>query len=147
MVVMTQYLLDTDTCIELFHHNKKVIKRIEAVGRNNCFVSEITIAELFFGAAYSGRENNFNDIAQLQQLFEVMPLLPSLRLYGDIKAKLRSDGQMIDEFDLLIGTCAVSNGLTMVTSNLKHFSHIPNIKLEDWAEKSKHCLTDHPKRP
>lgn len=134
---MTQYLLDTDTCIELFHHNTMVIDRIEAIGRDNCFVSEITIAELFFGAAYSNREDNFNDIARLQQTFEVMPLLPSLRLYGEIKARLRANGTMIDEFDLLIGTCALHNHLTMVTSNLKHFAHVPNIKLEDWAEKSK----------
>ena len=47
---MAQYLLDTDICIELFRHNEQVIKKIEAVGRTNCFVSEITIAELFYGA-------------------------------------------------------------------------------------------------
>ena len=45
---------------------------------------------------------------------------------------------MIGEFDLLIGSCAVYNNLIMVTSNLKHFDHIPNIKLEDWAQKSKY---------
>lgn len=135
---MAQYLLDTDTCIELFHHNTKVVNKIEAIGHDNCFVSEITIAELFYGAAFSNREENFNDIARLQQTFEVMPLLPSLRLYGEVKAALRASGTIIGEFDLLIGTCAVHNNLVMVTSNLKHFTHIPNIKLEDWAEKSKH---------
>ena len=43
---------------------------------------------------------------------------------------------MIGEFDLLIGSCAVFNNLVMVTSNVKHFDHIPNIKIEDWAKKS-----------
>lgn len=46
----------------------------------------------------------------------------------------------VGEFDLLIGSCAVYYGLTMVTSNLRHFSHIPVIVLEDWAGKSKYVL-------
>lgn len=135
---MAQYLLDTDICIELFRHNEQVIKKIEAVGRMNCFVSEITIAELFYGAAKSGREENFGDVQSIQTLFEVIPLRPSLRLYGINKAFLQAEGLTIGEFDLLIGSCAVYNSLVMVTSNLKHFSHIPDIMLEDWARKSKH---------
>ena len=51
---------------------------------------------------------------------------------------LEKQGRMIGEFDLLIGSCAVHNNLVMVTSNLKHFDHIPNITLEDWAQKSKY---------
>ena len=78
---MKQYLLDTDVCIELFRHNEKVIKKIEKVGKENCFVSEITIAELFYGAAKSGREDNFKDVKAILDLFKLLPLLPSLRFY------------------------------------------------------------------
>ena len=135
---MAQYLLDTDICIELFRHNEQVIKKIEAVGRENCFVSEITIAELFYGAAKSGREENFGDVKLIQSLFDVIPLRPSLRLYGINKATLQAQGLSVGEFDLLIGSCAVYNSLVMVSSNLKHFTHIPDIVLEDWAQKSKY---------
>ena len=135
---MAQYLLDTDVCIELFRHNSSVVEMIESVGRANCFVTEITIAELFYSAAKSGRQENFDDVDAIQRIFEVIPLLPSMRLYGEIKASLQSKGVSVDEFDLLIGSCAIHNGLIMVTSNLKHFCHIPNIILEDWARKSKH---------
>lgn len=134
---MVQYLLDTDICVELFRHNERVIKKIEAAGKENCFISEITIAELFYGAATSGREDNFADVQRVQSLFEVVPLRPSLRLYGINKASLHAKGLSVGEFDLLIGSCAVFNNLTMVTSNLKHFTHIPDIQLEDWAQKSK----------
>ena len=51
---------------------------------------------------------------------------------------LEDQGRMIGEFDLLIGSCAVYHDFIMVTSNLKHFDHIPNIQLEDWAQKSKY---------
>lgn len=138
---MNQYLLDTDVCVELFRHNDKVIEKIEAVGSKNCYVSEITIAELFYGAAKSGHKKNFEDVSVIQHVFEVVPLLPSLKLYGENKAALQSKGIQIGEFDLLIGSCSVYNGLTMVTSNLKHFEHIPDIVLEDWAGKSKHKVT------
>ncbi len=135
---MAQYLLDTDICIELFRHNEHVIKKIETVGKENCFISEITIAELFYGAAKSGREENFGDVQRVQSLFDVVPLRPSLRLYGINKASLRAKGLSVSEFDLFIGSCAVFNNMAMVTSNLKHFTYIPNIQLEDWAQKSKY---------
>ena len=48
---MAQYLLDTDICIELFKHNERVIDKVEAIGEENCFITDITIAELFYGAA------------------------------------------------------------------------------------------------
>lgn len=133
---MEQYLLDTDVCIELFKHNQCVLEKIENVGMENCFVTEITIAELFYGAAKSGRQEHFNDVYNLLQAFDFVPIFPSLQLYGVHKAGLEAKGQMIGEFDLLIGSCAVFNNLVMVTSNVKHFDHIPNIKIEDWAKKS-----------
>lgn len=135
---MAQYLLDTDICIELIKQNGRVLDKVEAVGEENCYVTEITIAELFYGAAKSGRPEQFKDVDYILQAFNLMPLLPSLRLYGENKTLLEDQGLMIGEFDLLIGSCAVHNNLVMVTSNLKHFNHIPDIILEDWAQKSKY---------
>lgn len=135
---MAQYLLDTDICIELFKHNECVLEKIETVGTDNCFVTEITIAELFYGAAKSGHSDHFKDVSLVLQSFDLIPILPSLRLYGTNKAELEKKGEMIGEFDLLIGSCAEYNQLVMVTSNVKHFAHIPNIRIEDWARKSKH---------
>ncbi|MBQ7423501.1 MAG: PIN domain-containing protein [Prevotella sp.] len=135
---MTQYLLDTDICIEILKHNDRVLDKVENIGAENCFVTDITVAELFFGAAKSGRLDHFDDVEKILQSFDLKPLLPSLRLYGENKALLESQGRMIGEFDLLIGSCAVYHDLIMVTSNLKHFDHIPHIQLEDWAQKSKY---------
>ena len=135
---MKQYLLDTDVCIEIIKHNERVLDKVEAVGEENCFVTDITVAELFYGAAKSGRPEHFDDVDTILQSFDIMPLLPSLRLYGENKALLENNGRMIGEFDLLIGSCATYHDLIVVTSNLKHFDHIPDIKLEDWAQKSKY---------
>lgn len=137
---MKQYLLDTDVCIEIIKHNVRVLDKIESVGEDNCYVTDITVAELFYGAAKSGRSDHFEDVEKILQSFDLKPLLPSLRLYGENKALLEDQGRMIGEFGLLIGSCAVFNGLIMVTSNLKHFDHIPDIRLEDWAQKSKYMI-------
>ena len=96
---MAKYMLDTDTCIELFKHNNKVLEKIMEVGQENCFVSEITIAELFYGAAKSGQQKHFNDISFILQSFELIPLFPSLRIYGTNKAELEKIYSEIDELE------------------------------------------------
>ena len=59
-------------------------------------------------------------------------IFPALELFGDIKTKLESEGNRIDDFDILIGSTAVKNNLIMVTDNIKHLERIPNIKIENW---------------
>ncbi|MBP3843277.1 MAG: PIN domain-containing protein [Prevotella sp.] len=135
---MKQYLLDTDVCIEILKHNGRVLDKVERAGAENCFVTDMTIAELFYGAAKSRHPDHFDDVDKILQSFDLKPLLPSLRLYGVNKALLEDQGRMIGDFDLMIGSCAVFHNLIMVTSNLKHFDHIPDIELEDWAGKSKY---------
>jgi len=46
---------------------------------------------------------------------------------------LREKGQMISDFDLLIGSTAIANDLIMVTENLKEFKRIKKIKIENWV--------------
>jgi len=52
---MKQYLLDTNICISMFKNKQGIREKILDVSLTNCFVSEITLAELFYGAAKSGR--------------------------------------------------------------------------------------------
>ena len=68
---MKQYLLDTDVCIELIKHNERVLDKVEAVGADNCFVTDITIAELFYGAAKSGHAGHFDDVDNIIQSFDL----------------------------------------------------------------------------
>ena len=52
---MKKYLLDTNVIISMFKNKGKVRQHIMDAGFQNCFISEITIAELFYGAAKGGR--------------------------------------------------------------------------------------------
>lgn len=132
---MKRYLLDTNICIYLFkkrHHN---LERMNQVGWENCYISEITLAELYYGASNSGqKEMKMKEIHLLEEYLTILPIRPTIEKYGDYKSVLRKQGLLIDDFDLLIGCTAVHNKLIMVTENIKHLSRIPNISIENWIQ-------------
>lgn len=128
----TRYLLDTNVLIAMLKDKNDVRKQILKVGFENCYVSEISIAELFYGAAKGGRKKNMEDVSHILRLFEILPIFPSLKMYGQVKAMLEIQGRRIDDFDLLIGATALQNKLTMVTANVKHLERIPNLIVENW---------------
>ena len=127
-----KYLLDTNALISMLKNKGNVRKQIIKVGFKNCFISEISIAELFYGAAKGGRIENFNDVKHIQQKFEVLSIYPYLESYGKVKALLESKGQRIDDFDILIGVTAQQNNFTMITANVKHLGRIPDLHIENW---------------
>lgn len=130
-----QYLLDTNICISLLKDVYGIRQKVMGVGLSNCYVSEITIAELFYGASKSNRkEERLQDVFEILKIFKVLPIYHSLELYGDVKAHLENSGMRIDDFDLLIGTSAVFADMIMVTGNTRHFARIPDIILENWME-------------
>ena len=130
----TRYLLDTNGLIAMLKDKNDVRKQILKVGFENCYVSEISIAELFYGAAKGGRKKNMEDVNHILRLFEILPIFPSLKMYGQVKAMLEMQGRRIDDFDLLIGATALQNKLTMVTANVKHLERIPNLIVENWMD-------------
>jgi len=131
-----KYLLDTNICIHFFRGDFNLIDKIEKVGLENCAISEITLAELFFGAENSKYpKKNHQLIDAFSEQVAILPILDAVLLYAKQKVKLRKAGKMISDFDLLIGATAVVNNLIMVTENLNEFNRIQNIDLENWVER------------
>ena len=54
---MNGYLLDTSTCVAIFRGDRNVAAKMNAAGSDNCFISDIVVAELLFGAYRSNRVN------------------------------------------------------------------------------------------
>lgn len=133
---MKQYLLDTNICIFFLRGLYDVPQRLEQIGRRNCHISEITVGELLYGAACSiQKEKHLRQVNELISLFAVEPIYPVLPVFADIKAQLRKQGTMIDDFDLLIGATALKHGMVLVTENVKHLSRVPGITLENWIDR------------
>jgi tRNA(fMet)-specific endonuclease VapC len=99
----------------------------------NCFISEMTLAELKFGVEKSEKpEKNKKALDNFLTGVQILPIFHSSDLYAKEKARLQKAGTLIDDFDLLIGVTSVTHNLTMVTNNTNHFKRINGIKLEDW---------------
>lgn len=101
---------------------------------DDCFISEITLAELKFGVEKSEKpDKNRKALNDFLTGVQILPIFHSLDLYATEKARLQRAGTSVDDFDLLIGVTAVTHGLTMVTNNTKHFKRITGIELDDWT--------------
>jgi tRNA(fMet)-specific endonuclease VapC len=109
--------------------------RFKKVGIENCFISEITLAELKFGVENSQKpEKNRKALEDFLTGIQVLPIFQAIDTYAKEKARLKKSGKIIDDFDLLIGSTALTFGLTAVTNNVDHFNRIDGIKLEDWTK-------------
>jgi tRNA(fMet)-specific endonuclease VapC len=131
---MAKYLLDTNVCVFYLRNKYDIDKKIkEAGGFDNCAISEITLAELKYGAEISDRvEENMRFVDDFAQNITILPVFNSLTLYAREKARLRRAGNLIDDFDLLIGASAITNQLVLITENEKHFDRLENISIENW---------------
>ncbi|MFV0554450.1 MAG: type II toxin-antitoxin system VapC family toxin [Mangrovibacterium sp.] len=129
-----KYLLDSNICIHYLKGKFGLIDKLFEVGMENCAISEITLAELVYGAEYSqNAAKNHQLISQFVSQLAILPIFDSIYLYGKEKSRLRRKGTPISDFDLLIGCTAVEKNLTMVTENVREFERISNINIENWV--------------
>lgn len=131
-----KYLLDTNICIHLFRGQFNLIEKFQEIHLGDCAVSEITLAELTFGAENSlNPEKNQKIIDKFSEQVKILPIFNAISIYAKEKVRLRKKGIMISDFDLFIGATAVANELIMVTENVKEFERISSIEIENWVER------------
>jgi tRNA(fMet)-specific endonuclease VapC len=130
-----KYLIDTNTCIYYIKGKFDLKTKFEKVNTDNCFISEITLAELKYGVENSEKkENNRKVLDNFLTGLKVLPIFHSIDLYAKEKAHLRKAGTPLDDFDLLIGATSVTHHLILVTNNTSHFKRIRGIALDDWTK-------------
>jgi tRNA(fMet)-specific endonuclease VapC len=71
----------------------------------------------------------------ISQHFKILPVFPSLQLFGEVKTSLEASGNRIDDFDILIGCTAITNDLILVSDNEKHLRRLPGIVIENWIHR------------
>ncbi len=131
-----KYLLDTNICVFILRGRAELRQELLRVGWSNCRISEMTVAELFFGAECSSNvQKNVMLVKDFVSTIEVIPVNTCIREYSRQKARLRSLGTPIDDIDLFIGTTAVAMDYIMVTENVKHLGRIENIQIENWVKR------------
>lgn len=132
---MLKYLLDTNICIYIVKKNPaSVFHKFEEMEVGSVGMSIITYGELFYGVQKSRLPKKSEKT--LQELGTFIPPLPmptqAANHYGEIRAILEKSGNSIGNNDLWIAAHALSMQLTLVTNNMKEFSRIPKLSMENW---------------
>lgn len=129
-----QYLLDTSICVFFLRGKLNLNEIIKEKGLENCFISEITVVELRFGAENSANPlKSHKAVDDFLRGLTIIPIFGCIKRYAIEKVRLRKIGKPLnDEFDLLIGVTAIENKLTLVTDNKKDFEKLEGIEIENW---------------
>lgn len=132
-----QYLLDTNICIYLIRQKPpKVLARFQTLALSDIVISSISVAELEYGVCKSQQqEQNRNALMQFLVPLEVIEFdQAAATIYGSVRSDLESLGLVIGSMDMLIAAHALSLRTTLVSNNVREFSRISNLPLENWAE-------------
>lgn len=130
-----KYLLDTDTLIYWLKGNKNIEQKALAIGLEHTAYSIISHAELYFGAYNSEqKDKNLQAIKIVKEKITLVDFnTESAQLFGMLKADLKQQGNIIMDADIMIASIALSNKLTLVTNNERHFNRIQRLKIENWV--------------
>ncbi|MGQ0563553.1 MAG: type II toxin-antitoxin system VapC family toxin [Gemmobacter sp.] len=127
-------MLDTNIISELAKDPQgQVSRRIAAVGPDAICVSIITAAELRYGCAKKGSARLLAQIEAILAGVQVLALdVPADVEYGGIRSELEAAGKPIGPNDLLIAAHAYALDAVLVTANVREFTRIHALKVENW---------------
>lgn len=129
------YLLDTNACIGILKGTSaSLTHRLRFVPRTEMRLSSVVKAELLYGARKSGRVAD--NLRLLEEFFGNVATLPfddrCAEVYGVIRAELERAGTPIGPNDVLIAATARAHGAVLVTNNVREFSRVAGLRIEDW---------------
>ena len=131
-----KYLLDTNICIYLINGNAVLEAKVSEIGISSLAISNTVLAELYFGA-WNSRKKEKN-IIQIENFKKYLNILPhserAAEFFGEIKSYLKSKGEMIEDFDILIASVALAQDCIIVTNNTNHFDRIVGLRIENWLK-------------
>lgn len=132
-----KYLLDTNICIYIIkRHPDFVLDKFKKFSPNEIGISSITLAELHFGVEKSQQpEKNRMALESFILPLEIFHFDDkAASCYGVLCSHLERKGTPIGPLDLMIAAHAQSLKINLVTNNVKEFSRVPHLIVENWAE-------------
>ncbi len=136
---MLKYLLDTNIAIYVIKHKPPEARETFNLHASRMALSVITLAELLHGAEKSQYPaRNLAVVEDFASRLEVLPYTAkAAQHYGEIRAALERKGETIGVNDLHIAAHARSEGLILVTNNLREFDRVPALMTENWLAQPK----------
>jgi tRNA(fMet)-specific endonuclease VapC len=131
---MLTYMLDTNICIYVMKtYPPELRDKFNALAEQLC-ISSITLGELHYGAEKSARRGeNLTAIENFVARLDVLPFAEKAAAhYGQVRAELERAGTPSGSHDMQIGGHARSEGLIVVTNNMREFTRMPGVRSENW---------------
>lgn len=133
---MIKYLLDTNIVIYVIKRRPQEVLNTFNQHATRMAISSVTLAELIYGAEKS--QNVSQNLEAVEEFASHLDVLPydekAAQHYGEIKAELERRGQIIGLNDIHIAAHARSQGLILVSNNLKEFNRVPHLATENWIQ-------------
>jgi tRNA(fMet)-specific endonuclease VapC len=129
------YMLDTNICIYVMKTRDPALNAKFNALAEQLSISSITLGELHYGAEKSAHAaRNIAAIGQFVERVVVLPFAERAAIhFGQMRAELERAGTPCGSYDLQIGGHARSEGLTVVTNNLREFARMPGLRTENWV--------------
>ena len=130
-------LIDTDILSLFLRNHPQVISNFQAylAEHDTIRFSIITYYEIVSGLRHRDTKSQLASFLALASHSLVEPLSEeSVSKSATVYASMRKAGTPVDDIDLLIAGTALANDLVLVTHNIKHFSRIDGLQIEDWSE-------------
>jgi tRNA(fMet)-specific endonuclease VapC len=132
---MLRYLLDTNIVIYVIKRRPLSALQLFNDNEGHMAISSITLAELLHGAEKSNAP--VRSLATVEDFCSRLEVLPygakAAQHYGSIRAALERQGQPIGVNDLHIAAHARSEGLTLVSNNLREFERVEGLRFDNWV--------------
>ena len=129
---MKKYLIDSDILIYFLKGKQEVVEKLSRIPMDDLYISRINYTELIYGA--------YNSTKIIQNLKVIEPFLDSFKvleftkvsslIFAKEKARLKKNGNIIADMDLMIASIAIENDCTLISNNIKHFESVQNLELE-----------------
>ena len=129
-----RYLLDTNIISHLIRFpTGPILDRLESILPATACTSVVVSAEIHFGLKKKASDRLIQQAEKILSVIDILPLeSPVDEHYGDIRSYLNQLGQPIGWNDLFIAAHARTLDLVLVTDNIREFSRIPGLKVENW---------------
>ena len=126
-----KYLIDTDWIIDHLSGIEKVEKKLEELAPEGLALSIVSLAEVYEGVFYSRdprkSERTLKEFLTGISILEIEKEI--CKIFGRERGRLRKEGKMIGDLDLLIASTCLHHNLTLLTNNVAHFERMEKLKI------------------
>ena len=129
------YLLDSCTISDFMKGDENTGTKLKSISPALIYTSTITQMEIMYGLLrkFEPSHKYFKFFDEFITAINILPFDDKAAINSaHIKKNLEMQGRPIGAYDILIAGIAVSEDLTLVTSNIREFTRINTLQIENW---------------